>query len=245
MTTNSPRRTPIILIAGHWLGAWAWEAVVEALDAAQWQPVPLTLPGLDRGDHDRLTRTLADQVAAVERLSERLGISRDEQAVIVAHSGANAPVSVFLDRHPDLVRRIVWVDSGPMASGVASAPDLPEDVVEPPLPPFDQLSDQASIDGLSDTDLEQFRMQAISQPASVLRDPVVLRDQGSTRVPTTLVCCSFPSAQVLELARAGHPMFAPIAKLERVDVVDFPTGHWPMWSRPEALGRLIAQESAR
>ncbi|WP_066657515.1 hypothetical protein [Curtobacterium sp. MR_MD2014] len=101
------------------------------------------------------------------------------------------------------------------------------------------------MDGLSDTDLEQFRMQAVSQPASVLRDPVVLHDQGSTPVPTTLVCCSFPSAQVLELARAGHPMFAPIAKLERVDVVDLPTGHWPMWSRPEELGRLIAQESAR
>ena len=60
------------------------------------------------------------------------------------------------------------------------------------------------------------------------------------RVPTTLVCCSIPAAQVMELARAGHPVFAEVARLEHVDVVDLPTGHWPMWSRPGDLAGLIA-----
>jgi pimeloyl-ACP methyl ester carboxylesterase len=244
MTTTPPRKTPIILIAGHWLGAWAWDAVVDALNAAQWQAVPMTLPGLDPQDRDRRTRTLADQVGAIEQLSERLGCSQEEPAVIVAHSGANAPVTVFLDRHPDLVRRVIWVDSGPMASGTAFAPDLPKNIAELPLPPFDQLAGQASIEGLSDTDLQQFRERAVSQPASVLRDPVVLHDPGRARVLTTLVCCSFPSAQVLELARSGHPMFAPIAELERVDVVDLSTGHWPMWSRPQDLAQLILRKAA-
>lgn len=242
--TTPPRKPPIILIAGHWLGAGAWDAVVDALNAAQWQAVPMTLPGLDPDDHDRTTRTLADQVAAIEQLGNRLGISRDKPSVIVAHSGANAPVSVFLDSHPDLVHRVIWVDSGPMASGTAFAPDLPADVLELPLPPFDELAGQASIDGLSAAHLEQFRAQAVPQPASALRDPVVLHDQGWTRVPTTLVCCSFPSAQVRELARGGHPMFAPIAALARLDVVDLPTGHWPMWSRPRDLAREIADAAA-
>lgn len=205
----------------------------------------MTLPGLDPEDPDRTTRSLADQVAAIERLSEHLGVSRTEPAVIVAHSGANAPVSVFIDRHPDLVRRVVWVDSGPMASGSAFAADLPDGVVELPLPPFDQLAGQASIEGLSDADLERFRDRAVTQPASLLRDPVVLHDEARRRVPTTLVCCSFPSAQVMELARGGHPMFAPVAELERVDVVDLPTGHWPMWSRPGDLARVIADAAAR
>jgi len=39
-------------------------------------------------------------------------------------------------------------------------------------------------------------------------------------------------------------MFAPIAELERVDVVDLPTGHWPMWSRPQDLAKLIVGETA-
>jgi pimeloyl-ACP methyl ester carboxylesterase len=245
MTTTSPRKQPIILIAGHWLGSWAWDAVVDELDPARWQPASMTLPGLDPEDSDRTTRTLADQVAAIEQLSEHLGASREEPVVIVAHSGSNAPVSVFLDRHSEIVRRVIWVDSGPVAAGSAFASDLPAEVVELSLPPFDQLAGQASIEGLSDAHLDRFRDRAVAQPASLLRDPVVLHGEERKRVPTTLVCCSIPSAQVMELARGGHPMFAAVAELERVDVVDLPTGHWPMWSRPGDLARVIAAEAAR
>jgi hypothetical protein len=50
---------------------------------------------------------------------------------------------------------------------------------------------------------------------------------------------------VLELARAGHPVFAEVARLRDVDTVDLPTGHWPMWSRPDDLARLIAAAATR
>lgn len=44
-------------------------------------------------------------------------------------------------------------------------------------------------------------------------------------MPTTLVCCSLPRAQVFALAHAGHPMFAEVAMLTRVESIDLPTGH--------------------
>jgi hypothetical protein len=34
-------------------------------------------------------------------------------------------------------------------------------------------------------------------------------------------------------------MFAEVAHLRRLDVVDLPTGHWPMWSRPADLAALL------
>lgn len=34
-------------------------------------------------------------------------------------------------------------------------------------------------------------------------------------------------------------MFAEVAELDHLDVVDLPTGHWPMWSRPGDLAELI------
>ncbi len=74
----------------------------------------------------------------------------------------------------------------------------------------------------------------------MLREPVELVDDARLQVPTTLVCCSIPGPQVMELASAGHPMFAEVAKLQHVDVVDLPTGHWPMWSRSDDLAHLIA-----
>lgn len=239
--TSSTDDPTIILIPGHWLGAWAWAEVVEHLTDAGRHAVPLTLPGLDPADHERASRTLDDQAAAIETTMDRAGASAERPVVIVAHSGANAPVSLVLDRHPERVGRVVWVDSGPVAPGTVLAPG---DLDELPLPPFDALAQQASLEGLSDQVLERFRARAVPEPGPVLRQPVELGDDARLRVPTTLVCCSMPGAQVMELARAGHPVFAEVARLEHVDVVDLPTGHWPMWSRPRDLAGLIATAAA-
>ena len=236
----TPNTTPtIILIAGHWLGAWAWDEVVEHLDLDRSRTIAITLPGLDDADPGRATRTLDDQAAAILDTLDRPDVSADRPAVIVAHSGANGPVSLVLDRRPDLVGRVVWVDSGPMASGTAFAPDLPLEVTELPLPAFDVLAQQASLDGLSAEVLDRFRARAVPEPGPVLRQRIELTNAARNAVPTTLVCCSISSAQVLDMARGGHPMFAEVAGLESVDVVDLPTGHWPMWSRAGELADVI------
>ena len=238
MTTNTNNPT-IILIAGHWLGAWAWDEVVEHLTAAGRRAIPMTLPGLDATDPERASRTLDDQAAAIEQVAA----SEEHPVVIVAHSGTNAPVSLVLDHHPELVRRMVWVDSGPAAPGSVFAPDCADEL---PLPPFDALKEKASLDGLSTHDLERFRARAVPEPGPVLRQPVELSNDARLQVPTTLVCCSIPSAQVRELADAGHPMFAEVANLQHLDLVDLPTGHWPMWSRPEDLAKvLVAAATSR
>jgi pimeloyl-ACP methyl ester carboxylesterase len=235
-TTNDPT---LLLIGGHWLGAWAWDEVVERLTAAGRRAVPLTLPGLDPADHERTSRTLDDQAAAIRQAADQAGASAERPVVLVAHSGANAPVSVLIDQHPELVRRVVWVDSGPVAPGTVFAPDLPDGVEELPLPPFDVLREQASLEGLSSEALERFRARAVPEPAAVLRQAVELVDDTRLQVPTTIVCCSVPGARLRELADAGHPMFAEVARLRHVELVDLPTGHWPMWSRPDDLAQVI------
>ncbi len=186
------RQPHIVLIPGYWLGAWAWDEVIEKLTSAGALATALTLPGLDPRDPQRAARTLDDQAEAIAGVLGQLG----GDVVLVGHSGANGPVSVVLDRHPELIRRVIWVDSGPMANDGAFAPDLPAAVLE--------LTNAARHD-----------------------------------VATTLICCSLPSAQVLELAAQGHPMFSAVAQLTQLDVVDLPTGHWPMWSRPQELANAI------
>ncbi|MFD1211717.1 alpha/beta fold hydrolase [Arthrobacter sp. GCM10027362] len=239
MTTDTSNLT-ILLIPGHWLGAWAWDEVLDHLTSSGHRAIPLTLPGLDETDTDRVTRTLDEQVAAIEQAAT----SSSGPVVIVAHSGANAPVSLVLDRHPELVSRVIWVDSGPATSGVAFAPDFPEDMEGLSLPPFEMLGKQASIEGLSAKVLERFRERAVSEPGTVLRQIVLLTNDARFDVPTTFVCCSIPSSQVMELVKAGHPMFAEVANLKSVDYVDLPTGHWPMWSRPSDLAHILASESS-
>lgn len=244
MTTATNKPT-IVLIAGHWLGAWAWDEVLQHLQADNSRAVAMTLPGFDGDDPEPATKTLDDQAAAILDVIARLGASENQPATIVAHSGANFPVSMVLDRHPELVRRVVWVDSGPVATGSIFAPDTPEGMEELPLPPFDVISQQASLEGLSEEILERFRARAVPVPGPVLRQPVDLANDARRTVPTTLVCCSIGSAQVLELARTGHAMFAEVADLEHLDLIDLPTGHWPMWSRPRDLAEVIRSAATR
>ncbi len=239
MTTDTSNLT-ILLIPGHWLGAWAWDEVLEHLTSLGHRAIPLTLPGLDETDTDRLSRTLDEQAAAIEQAAT----GSSGPVVIVAHSGANAPVSLVLNRHPELFSRVIWVDSGPATSGVASAPDFPEDMEGLSLPPFEMLAEQASIEGLSANVLERFRERAVPEPGTVLRQIVQLTNDARFDLPTTFVCCSIPSSQVIELVKAGHPMFAEVANLKSVHYVDLPTGHWPMWSRPSDLAHILASESS-
>lgn len=241
MTTTMSSPT-IILIAGHWLGAWAWDEVLEHLKTDHPRAIAMTLPGLDAHDPERATKTLDAQAEAILGVITQHG---NQPAILVAHSGANAPVSLVMDRYPELVHRVVWVDSGPVATGSVFAPDLPEELEELPLPPFDVLAQQASLEGLSAEVLEQFRARAVPEPVRVLRQPIELTNDARRKVRTTLVCCSIPSAQVLELAQTGHPMFTEVANLEHLDVIDLPTGHWPMWSSPRDLAKAIQSEASR
>lgn len=239
--TQQPESPTVILVPGHWLGAWAWDEVLEQLVGAGLRAVPLTLPGLDADDPHRSSRTLEDQAAAIQAALDAAGGT----AVLVAHSGANAPVSLVTDRNPEQIRRIVWVDSGPAAPGgipTTQPGDTCEDV---PLPSFDELGAQASLAGLTPEQLERFRTLAVPQPGPVAGATLHLSNPARRQVPTTLVCCSLCSAQVTELSEAGHPMFAEVAQLAEVDQVDLPTGHWPMWSRPADLARIIHDAAAR
>lgn len=235
------RATPaIILVPGHWLGGWAWDAVARDLRARGFEVTAVTLPGLDPEDPNRASRTPEDQAEALQGIVERAAAGPRGAVVLVVHSGSNLPATLVLDRRPDLVDTVVWVDSGPVADGAVFAPDAPPDLTELPLPPFETLAEQASLKGLDEATLATFRDRAVPEPGPVLRHAAALSNDARREVPATFVCCSFTSDQVRAMAAAGHPMMAEVATLRRITTVDLPTGHWPMWSRPHDLSALIA-----
>ncbi len=45
---------------------------------------------------------------------------------------------------------------------------------------------------------------------------------------------------MMQMAHEGHPMMAEVATLRDFELIDLPTGHWPMWSRPADLAAAIA-----
>ncbi len=231
----TPPTITVILVPGFWLGAWAWSAVAEQLRSAGLKVIAVTLPGLESAETDRAGIGLADHVDAVIDTLPTVG-----PTVLVAHSGAGAVATGVLDRVPGRVDRVVYVDSGPVGDGQVSRPDL--DAADLPLPTFEALEAEGnSLAGLDEQQLQRFRDKAVPQPGGVVSTAIVLGNPRRNDVPATVICCSFPSAMVAEAGDVA--MFQPLRQLTDVTYLDLPTGHWPMWSKPEELATLIEQSA--
>lgn len=224
-----------MLVPGFWLGAWAWDSLLPYLKRAGTRITALTLPGLESVDASRSNVTLDSHIQAiVDTVSQS-----DERTVLVVHSGAGAAGYAATDRAPEHIAHIVYVDSGPMPDGVALRSDLADNTVDLPLPTWAELeSNGNSLVGLDDKTLTAFRERAVPEPAGAARDRIVLTNPKRYGVPTTVVCCSFPSSVIKQMADGGLPLAVELEKLP-VTYVDLPTGHWPMWSRPKELAEAI------
>lgn len=226
--------TRIVLVPGFWLGRWAWDQVAPTLRDRGFDLVALTLPGLEP-DHDpEETVTLADQAAAIEAA---LDVAADRR-VLVVHSGAAIPGTLVLDRRPELVDRLVLVDTAPAKPGLAFDPERSGDLTL--ADSWSSLEEEGSFKDLTEAQLETFREHAVPQPASIVTEAVQLGNDARHRVPITVICTAFPASAYQEYAAAGVPFLAALLDYADVTYVDLPTGHWPMWSRPAELAELIA-----
>ena len=226
--------TPIVLVPGFWLGAWAWDEVATALRARGHEVIALTLPGLESAEADRSAISLTDHVDAICAAIEAAGAP----VVLAVHSGAGVSGYAASDRLPEKIAAIAYVDSGP-ATG-ALDPEFSD--IEQPLPPWEELEADAgnSIEGLSPEHLETFRQRAVPEPGAALREAPTLTNDARLDVPSTVICSSLPSEQIKAAVEQGWAWVGGLAELRNVTYVDLPTCHWPMWSRPHDLAEVIA-----
>ena len=225
------KTTPIVLVPGFWLGAWAWDEVADSLRENGYEVTALTLPGLESADTDRSSITLADHVDAICEAVTAAG----PPVVLAVHSGAGAPGYAASDRIPEQIAAMVYVDTGP-AKG-ALDPDFAD--AEKPLPSADELAAEENLDGLTEEHLETFRQRAVPQPGSALRDAAELTNDARLDVPSTVICTGFTSEQYKEAMKEGYSFLAGLSELRNVTWIDLPTSHWPMWSRPQELAAII------
>jgi pimeloyl-ACP methyl ester carboxylesterase len=228
--------TPIVLVPGFWLGAWAWDEVAAALRADGHDVTALTLPGLESADADRSSIMLADHVDAICAAVTAAG----RPAVLAVHSGAGFAGYAASDRVPERIAAMVYVDSAPGKGAL----DREFDGVEKPLV-WEQIAEEENLDGLSEEQMETFRQRAIPQPGGVLREAVELTNDARLDVPTTVIATGYPSEQYKDSVKEGYAWLAGLAELRDVTWVDLPTSHWPMWSRPQELAAIIGDVAKR
>jgi pimeloyl-ACP methyl ester carboxylesterase len=224
----------IILVPGFWLDASSWAAVTPALTESGHRVHPLTLPGLESVNARRAGVGLRDHVAAVVAAIDTL----DGPVVLVGHSGGGAIVHGAVDERPDRVIRAIYVDSTPLAAGVAINDELPGGDDDIPLPDWGVFDDADLID-MTDDIRARFRAMAVPEPRGVAVEIQELHDERRYDVPVTMICCEFRSIDVPAWIEAGYPQASELGRIREVDYVDLPTGHWPQFTRPVDLGAVI------
>lgn len=224
----------IILVPGFWLDASSWAQVTPPLTAAGHHVHPVTLPGLESADAPRAGVDLRSHIDAVVSIVD----ASDDQVVLVGHSGGGAIIHGVVDARPHRVVRAIYVDSGPLGEGGVINDELPAEGDDIPLPPWELFSEEDLVD-LDDALRARFRQGAIPQPRGVAYDRQHLTNEQRYGVPATIIACEFPSAQLKEWIMEGHPYVAELGRIEDVEYVDLPTGHWPQFTKPAELGRVI------
>ena len=227
--------TNFVLVPGAWLGGWAWDAVAATLRAEGHGVYPVTLSGVaERHGPDAGQQEHVDDVVAVIEDNDLRDV------VLVGHSYSGIPVGQAAGRIGDRLLRVVYVDSniptdgksfvdGWSAEGRAWVADqlAATGGFWPPLTAEDYADQDLSADAI---DLIVSRStphpgRAISEPAHLVRP---LAD-----LPTTYIKClmdgATPSSDVAEQLKS--PAW---------DLVELPTGHWPMFSQPAALAKLLS-----
>ncbi|ADD43338.1 alpha/beta fold hydrolase [Stackebrandtia nassauensis] len=219
----------IVLIAGMWFDGSAWDDVAVELTKLGHRPLPVTLPGQGDGN---TAATFDDQVAAVLAAVD----SVPGKPMVVGHSAACALAWVAADARPDKIAKVALIGGFPSADGETYFGFFePVDgfVAFPGWEPF-AGPDSADLD---DEAKRGLAARAVAVPEAVTKGVVRLSDERRYDIPVLAVCPEFTPADLQEWIAAGD--VPELAKAKHLDVVDIESGHWPMFTKPIELARLL------
>jgi pimeloyl-ACP methyl ester carboxylesterase len=232
----------VILIPGLWLDGSSWDKVVPAIEAAGHVAHPLTLPGMESRDADRSKVTFADHADAVVAEIDSVDPS-DGPVVVVGHSAGAGLASAAIDARPDRVARAIYIGGFPAADGDPLVDGFTAENGEVPLPDWSAFDD-ADLTDLDEAARADFHRRAIPSPEQVIDGPVRLSDERRYDVPVTVICPEFTSETLRGWIERDLAPVREFSKIHQLEYVDLPTGHWPQFTRPDDLARIIIDRAA-
>ncbi len=245
--------TNYVLVGGAWLGGWCWQPVARQIRAGGHDAYPVTLTGL--GERAHLSRAEIDLDTHIADVVNLIEFEDLHDVVLLGHSYAGIVVTGVADRIRDRISQLVYLDSGPTPDGFSFLDMQPPEVKQLierqvaeigdgrrlPLPSWEELENVhgASLEGLDEPQRRLMRAHAVAQPFGTYTQPLRLENTTpSGSLTKVFITNSFPLAQVRELIADEHPWFRELAGPEW-RLLELRTGHWPMFSRPADLAKLL------
>ena len=158
------------------------------------------------------------------------------------HSATGFSGYAASDLVPDRIAAMVYVDTAPGKGALDPEFEGPD---KPMV--WEEIKAEENLDGLSEEQLATFRERAVPEPAGLLKEGHEFTNDARNDIPSTIIATGFSSEDYQKYAKE-HPdwaFLAGIPELRNVTWIDLPTSHWPMWSRPDDIARIIGDVATK
>jgi pimeloyl-ACP methyl ester carboxylesterase len=244
------RMTTYVLVGGGWMGGWCWQRVARRLRDDGHDAYPATLTGL--GERVHLASPEVDLDTHIIDVVNLIEFEDLHEVVLLGHSYGGLVVTSAADRISERISQLVYLDTAPLPDGASLIEKFPPELRKQtekqvqelgegwkfPIPPPEELANIASLEGIGKDHLRLRYSRATPQPFGTYTHPLRLENPAREGLPKLGTLCRFSLAQVKEMIASGQPLFRELEGPEW-RLVELPTGHYPMFSRPEDLAKLL------
>lgn len=232
--------TTIVLLGGSGLGPWCWDNVAADLRRTGGNVLLPSLPHQLATTNLQCDLDLSTWIEAVHTVIRVRGASK---VVLVAHSFAGYIGAGLLERHPDDLTNVVFVDAvlpEPDSSWFDQAGTDTErfmrSIAHDDAIPFftrEQLDTMFPDHGMNDVQMDQLLSNAVSQPIRTYEQAPITQPIDTSDATLTYVKCSRTPPMAYVTATT------PGWRWNEID-----TGHWPMITNPTQLANKIREAVA-
>lgn len=226
--TAGTARPAFLLVHGAWHGAWCWDALRTALDAAGWRSHAVDLPSSAAHSDGARPAGLREDAAAIRDHLRRI----DGPVVTVAHSYGGAPTTEAVAGAANVVRAVYLaafqLDAGESVFSFLGTPAPNDDSGRTPPSPDARRLYYTDVPAA-----EADRAAARMTPQSVRSFTQPVTTAGWRTVPSSYIVCE--RDQALEPARQ-HELAARADTVHRL-----PSSHAPFLSMPGELAALLGR----
>lgn len=226
-----------VLVHGAWHGGWCWSRVSGPLRRQGHRVITPTLTGLGERSHLLSPRITLDTF--VQDIANVLAWEDLDDVVLVGHSFAGLVISGVVDRMPQRIRHLVYLDAFLMDPGQSVFDTLPPGLVDrlrAAAAPIGALPvPRPAILGLEQPqDVAFVERRLTPHPIGSYDTPFRLRHPVGNGRPATYLSCVRPPFPTIESARDWVRRHAPHWSWQDLD-----TGHDAMVSAPALVQRAL------
>lgn len=257
--------TAFVLVGGGYVGGWIWEEVTARLWRSGHEAYPATLTGM--GDRRHLARPDTGLDTHIEDLVQLIGHVTAREVVLVGHCYGIYPAVGAADRLPERVGRLVYVDAPMPQDGYSMLGQVREQVTDPaarqrilsqadraedgwrvPPPTLEEWRAWGNVVGVAEDDVQRLARLAGPQPLGTMTQP--LRLSGAPAgIAMSGVFCTAGGPDIAAVEALVGAMLPDDPRREaltdpRTGFFELATGHWPMFSTPDALADVLVRAAA-